>query len=470
MSKFLSDLGGTTGAFVAGGGVVVVLALGAYIGFGRSTVEPLQSASDGAAAEVAPATQAQQSPSTQSEIQPGGQTPVFDEVRRDTDGTTLIAGRAAPDSSVKILVDGAEVASVTADSTGGFAAIALLPSAQGPQVVSLSAQLDEAVILSDDEIILAPFAAVKEAAPQDSVAEEGVAEGGVALAGVAEEDVAQEPAAQAPVGEQAGVQATVGQATSDAQITEAPKEQTANTPAAEADAPVQGDVAQSVVTELDEPAPAQIANAVPAPKTAPVSEVVSTPEATSPPVSVAGAAPAPAAVAVLKSDAQGVRLLASVPPSAMTAIALDTIGYSDVGDVQLSGRAQPDTAKVRVYLDNRSVVSLPVDAQGRWRGDLPNVDEGVYTLRVDEVSAAGAVSSRVETPFKRESVQTLAQAGATQDGPVRSITVQTGATLWAIARARYGDGTLYVRVFEANADAIRDPDLIYPGQIFDLPN
>ena len=29
---------------------------------------------------------------------------------------------------------------------------------------------------------------------------------------------------------------------------------------------------------------------------------------------------------------------------------------------------------------------------------------------------------------------------------------------------------LYVQVFDANKDKIRDPDLIYPGQIFDLPD
>mgnify|MGYP001061133972 FL=1 len=81
----------------------------------------------------------------------------------------------------------------------------------------------------------------------------------------------------------------------------------------------------------------------------------------------------------------------------------------------------------------------------------------------------GDVTSRVETPFKREDPVALAavdnpQALATQ------VTVQTGATLWAIARERYGEGRLYVQVFEANRDSIRDPDLIYPGQVFALPN
>ncbi len=49
------------------------------------------------------------------------------------------------------------------------------------------------------------------------------------------------------------------------------------------------------------------------------------------------------------------------------------------------------------------------------------------------------------------------------------MTVQPGNTLWAIARESYGEGPLFVRVFEANRDRIRDPDLIYPGQIFEIP-
>ncbi|MEF3047591.1 LysM peptidoglycan-binding domain-containing protein [Pseudotabrizicola sp. L79] len=50
-----------------------------------------------------------------------------------------------------------------------------------------------------------------------------------------------------------------------------------------------------------------------------------------------------------------------------------------------------------------------------------------------------------------------------------SITVQPGFSLWRIARDTYGDGVLYVQVFEANKDKIGDPDLIYPGQVFELP-
>jgi nucleoid-associated protein YgaU len=61
-----------------------------------------------------------------------------------------------------------------------------------------------------------------------------------------------------------------------------------------------------------------------------------------------------------------------------------------------------------------------------------------------------------------------AQSAPAQSAPV-SVTVQPGFTLWAIAREQLGDGILYVQVFEANRDRIRNPDLIYPGQVFAIP-
>ena len=47
--------------------------------------------------------------------------------------------------------------------------------------------------------------------------------------------------------------------------------------------------------------------------------------------------------------------------------------------------------------------------------------------------------------------------------------VQPGASLWRIARSNYGKGTRFTVIYQANKEQIRDPDLIYPGQIFTLP-
>ena len=37
------------------------------------------------------------------------------------------------------------------------------------------------------------------------------------------------------------------------------------------------------------------------------------------------------------------------------------------------------------------------------------------------------------------------------------------------ARRLYGQGVEYVHIYDANQSQIRDPDLIYPGQVFEIP-
>ncbi|MEO0772881.1 MAG: LysM peptidoglycan-binding domain-containing protein [Pseudomonadota bacterium] len=175
--------------------------------------------------------------------------------------------------------------------------------------------------------------------------------------------------------------------------------------------------------------------------------------------------------AVLISDEDGVRVLQppvsnDPAPEVMSVVALDTITYSEEGEVQLAGRGQSE-GFVQVYLDNTPITTSRIEEDGNWRSDLPEVDTGVYTLRIDEVDDQGNVTSRVETPFKREDKDVLASQEETEG--VRAITVQTGNTLWAISRERYGEGTAYVRIFEANRDRIRDPDMIFPGQVFSIP-
>ena len=125
---------------------------------------------------------------------------------------------------------------------------------------------------------------------------------------------------------------------------------------------------------------------------------------------------------------------------------------------------------MRIYLDNELSSTARIAQSGLWELKLPDVAPGVYTLRVDQVSDAGEVVSRVETPFKREPSEKLVEATQEIDiKKVLAVTVQPGMTLWAISKENYGDGRLYVQVFEANKDRIRNPDLIYPGQVFTVP-
>ena len=47
--------------------------------------------------------------------------------------------------------------------------------------------------------------------------------------------------------------------------------------------------------------------------------------------------------------------------------------------------------------------------------------------------------------------------------------IRHGDNLWTIAKRVYGNGIKYTTIFEANDDQIRNPNRIYPGQVFDLP-
>lgn len=48
-------------------------------------------------------------------------------------------------------------------------------------------------------------------------------------------------------------------------------------------------------------------------------------------------------------------------------------------------------------------------------------------------------------------------------------TVQSGDTLWKISAAHYGEGSKYMKIFEANTDLLDNPDQIFPGQELKLP-
>lgn len=193
------------------------------------------------------------------------------------------------------------------------------------------------------------------------------------------------------------------------------------------------------------------------------------------PVDLAAAEPPAPPAAFLLRDDGAVERLGAAPAAAN--VVIDTIAYSGAGEVQIAGRASSieTGANLRIYLDNRPIAVTRAEA-GDWTSDLPAIDPGVYTLRVDQLDDEGRVVSRFETPFQREepalvaAAQTPTADEAAPPPPVALITVQPGHTLWAISRARYGMGEHYVVIYNANRSQIRDPDLIYPGQVFSLPD
>jgi nucleoid-associated protein YgaU len=418
--------------------------------------------------------------------EPGPQTPTFDTWRVAPDGAALVAGLALPEAKVEVMVDGAAMAETKALANGEFVLQFTLPPNPKPSLMWLSMTgPDGAVIASDQVVALGPVAG-----PQVVAA------------------LTPEPAPDA-------------------------------TPDAEA----------------AEPAP--------------------------PP-------------ALLLSDEGAVVLQEATPPEPvpMAQVMIDTIAYNPAGEVQVGGRGQQGST-VRLYLDNAEIANLPVPDGGRWLVTLGDTAPGIYMLRADQLDAEGKVTSRFETPFKRETLEALAAAAARDEEPEKvkipeaapevplappvaepevtaameeaatpleasvdegppvavaaadppaaepevevaasepavaeaeatdepsavaeapavaetptppetvlteapvqpeapgaadapvvaeaapappppvTVTVQPGFTLWGIAQEQMGDGVFYVQVFEANRDKIKDPNLIYPGQVFSVPD
>jgi nucleoid-associated protein YgaU len=188
--------------------------------------------------------------------------------------------------------------------------------------------------------------------------------------------------------------------------------------------------------------------------------------AIAPQAAPASLAPSPGALAVLTPPGGPTQVLQAptgapaAGPGAKTALA--AVDYGEKGELHLSGTAPPGKT-VRVYIDNAPVGDAISGPDGRWTlAPSAPVAPGPHRLRLDELGAGGQVTARVELPFSRAEIQAASLAAG-------QVVVQPGQSLWRIARASYGAGIRYTDIYAANRDQIRDPNLIYPGQVFSLP-
>lgn len=394
--------------------------------------------------------------------------PQIETIRIEADGAVLIAGLVDPNQAVDVLVNDVALLTLYADGSGNFAGFFDLPYSSELRVIRLRVGTAEAYVFSDQDVLVLPtqiaaplpeaieipdeadieLAENAEATPEATASEQSQAnetlQGGLDPSGLSTKSSS---AASAVEGED-----NDNQSASEGETTESAR--------ADLESP-----------EVQKPADESTAKAAETPKIAdakPEETASAQPLSEAPAKSSADPAAPPK---VLIADKDGVRVVQSDDSLDQDAIALDSISYDEDGQVMLFGRSNP-MAYLRIYLDNAPVLLVRPDDDGNWKTLLSNVDPGVYTLRIDQVNAAGKVISRLETPFKKESPQKLLThiQDTKTEARINVVTVQPGYTLWAIARKRYGRGILYVRVFEANRDKIRDPDLIYPGQVFDLPD
>lgn len=511
------------------------------------------------------------------EAPPAPRVPTFDVVRVDAMGSALVAGIADANKVVDVLLDGNSVSETQSGGDGRFVAMFDIPPSTEPRTMQLSVRLEDDKLFSEQTILIAPFqlpvAAVEpEVAPEPDapVASSGTAT--VTEPDAPIEDTAQEASETQVVTapQPAPEPEPVEPASSETVAAVEPEPETPavqpETTVADIDAPAAEETAEVVIaTPVEDATNTEIAVATaPAPRPEPVAAVAeatteaeeataeaiqenaSGPEAPDLP-DVIIEAQSPAAPPLVIASSEGIQVLqpsrapvisTTSSPQLRVNVTIDTISYDLEGAVEIAGRGQGG-GFARIYLDNLVRETVAVSTQGLWSARMTDIEPGIYTLRIDELDANGTVTSRFETPFKREEPEILAAAQAamaqpepvseTPNAPVEEpvavvtpapevsstpepeapvepvaenetpivpnvteaeaqaateapaapepatrprvvvVTVQPGFTLWGIAQDMMGEGEMYVQVYEANKEQIRNPDLIYPGQVFTVP-
>ena len=479
-----SELGGGARAVVALAGVAVI-GLGGLLllGPGDAPQPDGTPAANTAAAPEAPAPQPEVAPTPSAE--PAAEpvavvdAPAVGTWRVAPDGAAVVAGRAPAGAMVVISVDGAEAAQTPAGAGGDFAALFTLPPNPVPSLMTLEARLADGTVLAfAQSIALAPIPG-PDPAPAEELASGGAAAVLITDAGVevlpapevAEAPAVPEPAAEAPPPE---VQATEVQAAEvqdpEVPVAEAPValpevavDAISYDPAGRVILSGQGVAGHAVRAYLDNalaiegPTAANGRWNLTLPDGAPgiytlrvdmlapdgkVAARYETPFKRETPEALAALA-APA-------NAPGIPEPAVVEPAAPEPVAPAPAPAEPEAPAPVAPAAAPAEPAPAVVASAPEAPAAPAAPAEPLAPPAPE--------------PAASVAATPDTP-----VQPGAEPAPEAPPQMVSITVQPGYSLWKIARDTYGEGVLYVQVYEANRERIRDPDLIYPGQVFLLP-
>jgi nucleoid-associated protein YgaU len=123
-----------------------------------------------------------------------------------------------------------------------------------------------------------------------------------------------------------------------------------------------------------------------------------------------------------------------------------------------------------------SALNMADSMGGRVDGLYVEGDRLVARITAPDQSAAdqivGAFNS-IDSSYGDLDLQVNAQQQQSQQAAesqqMQTYSVQPGDTLWKIAKNQYGDGGQYMRIYYANRDKIKDPDMIQAGWDLVIP-
>jgi len=128
--------------------------------------------------------------------------------------------------------------------------------------------------------------------------------------------------------------------------------------------------------------------------------------------------------------------------------------------------AEPETEELQTIEPETTLTEAPeVEIAAPEEPKIKTSEE------IGQVEVA-VISGDPETPVETAAEDPVVEEEAAEEKVIRtgsSVIIRRGDNLWRVARRNYGAGIRYTTIYEANRDQVRDPDLIYPGQVLKVP-
>ena len=148
--------------------------------------------------------------------------------------------------------------------------------------------------------------------------------------------------------------------------------------------------------------------------------------------------------------------------SEIDGVAVDIVNYSFDGNINISGRSRQFTL-IKFYHFSELLGETKSDEDGNWKFLIKKENLSLE----DEIRVSAVINKQNLTlviPISRKK-----NIVDIKDIENKTFVVQRGNSLWRIARQTLGGGIFYSEIYKNNITKIKDPDLIFPGQVFIIP-
>ena len=103
-------------------------------------------------------------------------------------------------------------------------------------------------------------------------------------------------------------------------------------------------------------------------------------------------------------------------------------------------------------------------------GEQDGTGDVYYDLTLKEYRAVEIKKTKLKKTKKKKTTKKKSKPKRpAAKKKTETYTVKSGDCLWNIAKRFYGNGAQYTKIYNANRGKIKNPNLIYPGQVLTIP-